>query len=131
MSIQWKDTIEFIPPITAGEVIKVYDGDTITIAAKLPFMDSSPLYRFAIRLRGIDSAEIKSKNVDEKQMAIHARDRLAERILHQTVILKNVATEKYGRILADVFLGELCINDWLIEQHLAVTYDGGTKQVWT
>ena len=34
--IEWKDTIPFIPPVDKGLVIKVYDGDTITIAAKLP-----------------------------------------------------------------------------------------------
>ena len=42
--ITWQDTVEFTFPIQGGRVIKVYDGDTITIAAKLPF-DNSPLYR--------------------------------------------------------------------------------------
>ena len=42
--IKWEDTIEFKFPIEGGRVIKVYDGDTITIASKLPFADS-PLYR--------------------------------------------------------------------------------------
>jgi hypothetical protein len=40
----WKDTVVFVPPITGGIVIKVYDGDTITIASKLPY-DESKLYR--------------------------------------------------------------------------------------
>ena len=26
----------FVPPVTSGRVIKVYDGDTITIASKVP-----------------------------------------------------------------------------------------------
>jgi endonuclease YncB( thermonuclease family) len=38
-----------------------------------------------------------------------------------------VSTEKYGRILADVYLDDLCVNDWLIKEHYAVKYDGGTK----
>jgi hypothetical protein len=29
--------IPFVPPITSGTVIKVYDGDTITITSKLPY----------------------------------------------------------------------------------------------
>ena len=35
--------------------------------------------------------------------------------------------EKYGRLLADVYLDELHLNQWLIENKYAVAYDGGTK----
>ena len=126
--IQWKETIPFIPPIESGQVIKVYDGDTITIATRLPYKDS-PLYRFPIRLKGIDSAEIKSKNENEKKHAINARDALSELILHKTVVIKNIENEKYGRMLADVYLGEIYLNDWMIDKGYAVKYDGGTKQI--
>jgi len=34
-----------VPPIKHGRVIKVYDGDTITVAARMPY-PKSPLYRF-------------------------------------------------------------------------------------
>jgi hypothetical protein len=40
----------------------------------------------------------------------------------------NIENEKYGRILADVYLEEVCINNWMIEKGYAVKYDGGTKQ---
>jgi endonuclease YncB( thermonuclease family) len=126
--IQWKETIPFIPPIESGQVIKVYDGDTITIATRLPYKDS-PLYRFPIRLKGIDSAEIKSKNPNEKMHAVVARDALSELILHKTVLIKNIENEKYGRMLADVYLGEIYLNDWMIEKGYAVKYDGVTKQI--
>jgi endonuclease YncB( thermonuclease family) len=63
-TISYKETLPFVPPITYGKVIKVYDGDTITIASKLPY-DNSPIYRFSIRLLGIDSPEIKSKTPTE------------------------------------------------------------------
>jgi hypothetical protein len=58
--IKWSDTVPFTVPITGGYVIKVYDGDTITVASKLPF-DNSPIYRFSIRLAGIDTPEIKPR----------------------------------------------------------------------
>ena len=125
--IKWEDTTAFTMPITGGQVIKVYDGDSITIAAYLP-MDSSPLFRFSVRLNGIDTPEIKGKNEDEKAAAKAARDALSDLILHKYIMLKNVDTEKYGRILADVYLDDLCINDWLIKEHYAVKYDGGTKK---
>jgi endonuclease YncB( thermonuclease family) len=66
--ITWNETIPFKVPITEGYVLKVYDGDTITIASKLPF-ENSPIYRFSVRLAGIDTPEIKGKTEKEKHMA--------------------------------------------------------------
>ena len=65
--IVWKNTKPFVPPLTGGRVIKVYDGDTITVANYMPF-PNSPLYRFSVRLRGIDCPEIKTKNPTEKEL---------------------------------------------------------------
>jgi len=124
--IKWEDTTPFAVPISGGQVIKVYDGDTITIAAKLQMKDS-PLYRFSVRLNGIDTPEIKGQSEEEKNVAKEARDILSDMILHKVIRLKNVTTEKYGRVLADVYLDDLHINNWLVEQRLAVKYDGGTK----
>ncbi len=39
----WDATVPFIPPVEKCHVIKVYDGDTITVAANLPF--DKTLYR--------------------------------------------------------------------------------------
>jgi endonuclease YncB( thermonuclease family) len=124
--IEYKDTSPFVYPITFGKVIKVYDGDTITIASKLPNTDG-PIYRFSVRLNGIDTPEIRGKSVAEKELAIVVRDALRERIMHQIVELRNVANEKYGRILADVYIDNVSINDWLVEQNFAVPYTGGKK----
>ena len=131
-TIEWKHTIPFMPPIDEGIVIKVYDGDTITIASRLPYKES-PLYRFQIRLNGIDSPEIKGKTDEEKAAAQKSRQELESLILNKTVILKNKSQEKYGRILADVYLvinvGEhLNVNSWLLDHGYAVPYNGGKKQ---
>jgi micrococcal nuclease len=126
-NINWKDTVEFTYPITEGHVIKVYDGDTITLASKMPY-ENSPLFRFNVRLQGIDTPEIKSKNENEKNLAKKARDALSQLIMNKVVTLQNVKNEKYGRILADVYLGELHLNNWMIDQSFAVAYDGKTKQ---
>ena len=125
-NIHYEDTIPFVPPITEGKVIKVYDGDTITVAAKLPYPDS-PIYRFSVRLNGIDSPEIKAKSSTEKMLAVNAREALSGRILNRIVQLKHTSTEKYGRLLADVYLGETNMNEWMIANKFAVPYDGGTK----
>jgi endonuclease YncB( thermonuclease family) len=125
-NIDWKDTVQFVPPVEKGVVIKVYDGDTITIASKLPYL-SSPLYRFSVRLSGIDCPEIKGKDENEKQCAQIAKQEMSDLIMNKIVTLKNIETEKFGRILADVYMGDLHLNKHMIEKRLAVTYDGGTK----
>jgi endonuclease YncB( thermonuclease family) len=122
----WDNTAPFVPPVTRGKVIKVYDGDTITIASKLPYK-SSEIYRFSVRLRGIDSPEIKSTSPVEKELAINSKICLSNVILGQIVDLKNVSTEKYGRILADVYIDNVSVNKWMLENKLAVPYDGGKK----
>jgi len=124
--INYKNTIPFIPPITEGKVIKVYDGDTFTIASKLPY-DSSPIYRFSVRLNGIDAPEMKCKTNVEKLHAVKSRDALSSIILHKKVKLTNIKTEKYGRILADVYLDGTHINQWMLDNKHAVQYNGGTK----
>ena len=116
----------FIPPISSGFVVKVYDGDTITILSKLPYKDSA-LYKFSVRLNGIDCPEIKGETLKEKQCAQIARDELSKLILNKHVILKDLKTEKYGRILAEVYLDDLHLNQYMLDKKLAVKYDGGTK----
>ena len=124
--IEWKDTIPFVPPIEQGFVIKVYDGDTITIASKLPY-NNSKLYRFQVRLNGIDCPEMKGKEQSEKECAEIAKQEMTNLVMNKVVTLKNVQTEKYGRILADVYVNDLHVNKDMIQKRLAVTYDGGTK----
>lgn len=124
--VEYSNTIPFVPPIYYGKVIKVYDGDTITIASVLP-NTTNPIYRFSVRLNGIDTPEIKGKTPEERELAKHARDALIEKIYGKFVELRNVETEKYGRILADVYLDNEHINQWLIDMNFAVAYDGGTK----
>ena len=122
--VEWKDTIAYVPPVKTGVVIKVYDGDTITIATKLDYT----MYRFSVRLSGIDSPEIKSKSANEKRLAILAKHALTEQIIGKTVELKNVSMEKYGRLLADVYCNDIHINKWMLDRGFAVPYSGQTKK---
>lgn len=125
--IVYNDTIPYIPPITCGKVIKVYDGDTITIATKLPY-DGSPIYRFSVRINGIDCPEMKTQDRNEQTCANIAKQKVCNMIFNKVVHLKNVKLEKYGRILADVYLQDISVGDMLCKCNLAVKYDGGTKK---
>jgi len=137
--IHWNQTIPFIPPINQGQVIKVYDGDTITIASKLPYPES-PLYRFSIRLFGIDSPEIKGKTTEEKEAAKKSQKALEDLILHKIIYLKDNAQEKYGRILANIYVdaptnenpgNQIHINKWMLDNGYAYEYDGKTKKTFS
>jgi len=129
--VNWENTVPFVPPIDKGLVIKVYDGDTITIAARLPYL-GSPLYRFQVRLKDIDSPEMRGKTQDEKDAAKLSQRALSDLILNKTVYLKDCANEKYGRLLANVYVdiengSQIHINQWMIENGYAISYDGGKK----
>jgi len=127
--IKWEDTTEFKFPIKGGRVIKVYDGDTLTIASKISYSDPQ-LYRFSVRLNGIDTPEMKGKDVteEEKEAAKNARDFVANLVLNKFVSLENISNEKFGRILADVYIGDIHLNELLLKERYAVKYEGGTKK---
>ena len=127
-NIEYKDTSPFVPPLQRGKVIKVYDGDTITVCGR--FYCDAPLYRFPIRLRGVDSPEIKGKTEEERKSAIKSRDALSQLILGKIVVIKNPDCEKYGRILADVYIDNIHVNEWLLQNHYAFPYDGGKKELY-
>jgi endonuclease YncB( thermonuclease family) len=78
-------------------------------------------------LNGIDTPEMKGKNEEEKEIAVKARDALSERIMGKEIRLENVQTEKYGRLLCEVYLGNDHLNKWMIDERYALKYDGGTK----
>jgi micrococcal nuclease len=112
--------------------VSVYDGDTITVAFK-PY--STEYFKFHIRLAGIDTPEVRTKNPEEKKQGLLVRDFLRKLILDKLVIIKCGKFDKYGRLLADVFQYDKqgkemlpSINDLLIEKKYAYSYDGGTKQ---
>jgi endonuclease YncB( thermonuclease family) len=120
----------YIPDINYGKVIKVYDGDTVTIATTLHNGDicsTFELYKFSVRILGVDTPELKTKNAVEHELGIIARDALSELLLNKVVKLENVSYDKYGRILCNLFLDDINISEWLISKNLAVRYDGGTK----
>jgi len=125
--IEYNETIKFIPPIKKAYVIKVYDGDTFTIAVTFPW-NKKQAYRFPVRINGIDCPELKTKNANEKFVALKAKEFVTNLILHKEVILENTKYEKYGRLCADVYYKKNNIGELLLQKKLAVVYNGGTKK---
>jgi len=125
-----KEIPKFYPNIREGKVINVYDGDTITIATyiKQNKMKKS-LYKFSIRLRGIDCPEIKTHDENEKIVAELAKKYVKELCFNKVVVLHDIKYDKYGRILANVIINNQNISDLLLSKRLAVEYNGGKKFV--
>lgn len=127
-NLTFKDLTHYYPEIKKARVIKVYDGDSITVAARVPKLRNRQIYKFNIRLNRIDCPEIRTKNYTEKELALRIRDILSEKIMNKMVNLNIIKTDKYGRYLAEVFYKKENINSWLLNNRYAVQYDGGRKE---
>jgi micrococcal nuclease len=103
----------------SAEVKKVYDGDTITVDFDLGF--GIILRKQKIRLLGINTPEVRGES---REQGLISRDRLRERILGKTVTIKTSRDKKgkYGRWLGEVFIKDENINQWLLNEGLAVVY---------
>ena len=126
--ITYEKTRPYIPQVSYCKVIKVYDGDTVTVASRMT--GTNIVYRFSVRLAGIDTPEMTSKNNLEKERAIFVRDQLHDLVFGKIVLLKNLSMEKYGRILADIYLDDLHVNQYMINNQYAYVYNGGKKQAF-
>jgi micrococcal nuclease len=118
------NTEKYIPNIRLAKVIKVYDGDTITIGTIM----NKNNYKFQVRLNRLDTPELKTKNETEKKAGLLVRDKLIDKILNQIITINIIKYDKYGRLLAEIYLNNENINDWLLNNKYAVPYNGETKE---
>lgn len=108
------------------EIVRVYDGDTFYI--NVPSWPDIIGKEIAIRIYGIDTPELRTKNEKEKNLGYLAKQKVEEIFKKATVIqLKNCMRGKYFRIVAEVWVDGINLSEYLIEQGLAYKYDGGTK----
>ena len=126
------NTEELTFNFTKAKVLRVYDGDTIIIAARY----NNKIHKFHARLYGIDCSEIRSSNMYEKNRGLQARQYLKKLIEEKTIdidVLNNrkydgkIIKEKYGRLLIIAHLNGINIAKELIEKGFAVEYYGGRK----
>jgi micrococcal nuclease len=110
----------------------VYDGDTITVDIFLGF--NVVLSNIKVRLVGIDTPEIRTKDLEEKEKGYETRDWLRERILGKKVLLHTKERGKFGRWLGMIWeidqeLPEFdnSYNNQLITEGFAKEYHGGKR----
>lgn len=109
------------------KVISVYDADTVTLV--VPFMGRP--WKKKCRLTGIDSAELRTKNTTEKELAIKGRDWLIGQILNEKVWVLCGDWDKYGRLLGTIYKkrgDKVSINQQIINNGYAYVYDGKKKK---
>jgi len=108
------------PSYEEHHVIKVYDGDTLTLQTN-----------DRVRLIGIDTPEIK----ESQPFAKEAKEFLSDQVLGQDIFLSFEANgdkkDRYGRLVAWVFVKEgeryLNLNEGLVAAGLASVYNPGSK----
>lgn len=129
-------------------LVDMYDADTLTLV--VPLFDR--YYKFACRVFGIDTAEIKSGNEELKRMAQRAKNRMLQLCGVSSVNLDKVYSrkevqelvgkevyivwckfgefDKYGRPLVTVYDREqgVSVAEVLVAERLANAYYGGTKE---
>lgn len=103
-----------------------YDGDTITV--DIPRVHQLLGKKISVRILGVDTPEMKSKVECERELAVKARDFIHNTlIISERIDLTNIGRDKYFRIDADVIVDGKSLGKLLIDNKLAVSYDGGTK----
>ncbi len=125
----------FVPVIAFGkqygtiknvEFVSCHDGDT----CKFNIPDLHPIIgdKISIRLNGIDTPEIKGECAKEKKDALRAKKWINHYLSKaENIELRNVSRGTYFQIVADIWVGDVNVNQKLIYVGYAAAYDGKTK----
>ena len=115
-------------------IVNVYDGDTVTVDIDLGF--GVWLRNRGVRVGGIDTPELRTRNKREKAFGYRARDRMRELLpkdSRQVLRTYSPKPDKYGRVLGNFVLDfddggpSETASEVLIAERLAVRYEGQSK----
>ena len=115
--------------VTVSRVISVYDGDTfrVDIESLSPIVGKN----IPIRLNGVDTPEIRGKCKYEKDLALEARDFVRNKLANAKEIkLTKLQRGKYFRVVADVYVDGVSLEQELLDKEFAYKYTGGKKSSW-
>lgn len=114
------------PYIYRATITNVVDGDTFDAVVDLGFNVQT---RIRFRLLGLDTAELNSADVVQRELATKAKQLLSTQALNQQATIHSHKADKYGRWLAELFIDgqSLSMNNRLLAEGLAKPYFGGTR----
>jgi micrococcal nuclease len=104
------------------KVLNVVDGDTVDVEIDLGFHIKKT---DRIRMLGIDTAELNSKDPSQRELAVVAKNRVRDLAPAITRIKTEMDKgDKYGRLLGTLYMGDntTSINEILVQEGLAVPY---------
>jgi endonuclease YncB( thermonuclease family) len=117
--------LSFDGQVLTVKCVSVYDADTITII--VPLRDG--YYKTKARLYGIDTAEKRTSNAKEKEVALEGTKFVESKLLNKTFKVACGDWDKYGRLLVTVYVEwERSLNKEIVEKGYGYAYDGGTKK---
>lgn len=105
---------------------RIIDGDTFTV--DLPCRDEVFCKDISVRVRGVDTPEMKSKNIYKRQSALKAKEFTKNFLEAGQVDLLKCGRDKYFRLLCDVTSDGEDLASALLKAGLARPYFGGKKQ---
>jgi endonuclease YncB( thermonuclease family) len=133
---------------TNARLVDVYDGDTITCVFPL----FGTMYKFSVRLNGIDTCEMKANDSKVKENALLGRQAVLDIVCEnhglsldckrkevQVYLKDNIVIvwlsclgfDKYGRLIAEVYKDEsdldCSLSTMLLVKNVAYSYNGGKK----
>ena len=104
------------------KIHRVIDGDTIDIDIDLGF---DITIRQRVRLKDIDAAETRTKDLEEKAEGIKARLWLEKELSREGEwIIETHKEDKYGRILGTLYLvgDSVTVNERMLNEGIARPY---------
>ena len=107
------------------KVVKIVDGDTFDAILDLGF----GLYKKErIRVAGVDVTESRTRDMEEKQWGMEAKEWLTRALdTDKKIRVRTEKDGKFGRMLGWIFIEEMCVNTKNIQEGFAWYYDGGSR----
>lgn len=102
-----------------AKITNVVDGDTVDAIVDVGFKVTTTQ---RLRLLGIDTAELTSKDPVERAKAQEAKLFVIEQLLNKTVLIKTEKSDSFGRYLANITLDGVDFNALMISKGLAEVY---------
>lgn len=109
-----------------AKITNIVDGDTVDAIVDLGF---DIKFEMRLRLYGINTPEIRTKDLEEKARGFAAKTKVQEMIGEQEVMIKTHKDKagKYGRILAEIFELHEYMNDSPISVNTKLLQEGFAK----
>ena len=118
--------------ISSKKVKSIYDGDTITLKCIRDFKCKNNGLK--IRLKGVDTPELKGKCQKEIKLARKAKQFTVDFVRNANIITlsydQNDKYDRYGRLLAYLSVEGSDLSRSLIDNKLGRKYNGGKRQGW-